>query len=71
LARLSGGVVERADQITDLKGALARIADELRKQYWLGYYPPNEKQITSRRITVKVSRPDAVVRARPGYKTSQ
>jgi VWFA-related protein len=71
LARLSGGVVERADQITDLKGALARIADELRKQYWLGYYPPNEKQITSRRISVKVSRPDAIVRARPGYKTAQ
>ncbi|HKP12327.1 MAG TPA: VWA domain-containing protein [Blastocatellia bacterium] len=71
LARLSGGVVERADEVGDLKGALARIADELRKQYLLGYYPPNEKQITSRRITVKVSRPDAVVRARPGYKTTQ
>jgi VWFA-related protein len=70
LARLSGGVVERADEISDLKGALARIADELRKQYLLGYYPPNEKQITSRRITVKVSRPDAIVRARPGYKTT-
>ena len=71
LARLSGGVVEHADQITDLKGALSRIADELRKQYWLGYYPPNEKQVESRRISVKVSRPDAIVRARPGYKTSQ
>jgi VWFA-related protein len=71
LARLSGGVVERADEIGDLKGALSRIADELRKQYLLGYYPPNEKQITSRRITVKVSRPDAIVRARPGYKTTQ
>jgi len=70
LARLSGGVVERADEISDLKSALARIADELRKQYLLGYYPPNEKQITSRRITVKVSRPDAIVRARPGYKTT-
>ncbi|MFL6213043.1 MAG: VWA domain-containing protein [Blastocatellia bacterium] len=70
LARLSGGVVERADEISDLKGALARIADELRKQYLLGYYPPNEKQITSRRITVKVSRPAAIVRARPGYKTT-
>jgi Ca-activated chloride channel homolog len=71
MARLSGGVVERADQITDLKGALARIADELRKQYWLGYYPPNEKKVESRRITVRVSRPDAIVRARPGYKVSQ
>jgi Ca-activated chloride channel family protein len=71
LARLSGGVVERADQIADLKGALARIADELRKQYLLGYYPPNEKQVTSRRISVRVARPDAIVRARPGYKVSQ
>lgn len=71
LARLSGGVVERADQITDLKGALSRIADELRKQYLLGYYPPNEKQVTSRRISVKVSHPDAIVRARPGYKVNQ
>lgn len=71
LARLSGGVVERADQITDLKGALGRIADELRKQYLLGYYPPNEKTISSRRISVKVARPDAIVRARPGYKAAQ
>jgi VWFA-related protein len=71
LARLSGGLVERADEIGDLKGALSRIADELRKQYLLGYYPPNEKQASSRRITVKVSRPDAIVRARPGYKVSQ
>jgi Ca-activated chloride channel homolog len=71
MARLSGGVVERADEITDLKGALARIADELRKQYLLGYYPPNEKRLESRRITVRVSRPDAIVRARPGYKVSQ
>lgn len=70
LARLSGGVVERADQITDLKGALGRIADELRKQYLLGYYPPNEKTVSSRRISVKVSRPDAIVRARPGYKAT-
>ncbi|MFL6275494.1 MAG: VWA domain-containing protein [Blastocatellia bacterium] len=71
MARLSGGIVERADEIADLKGALARIADELRKQYLLGYYPPHEKKIESRRITVKVTRPDAIVRARPGYKTTQ
>ena len=70
LARLSGGVIERADEIADLKGALARIADELRKQYLLGYYPPHEKKIESRRITVKVTRPDAIVRARPGYKAT-
>ena len=68
LARLSGGVVERADQLTDLKGAFGRIADELRKQYLLGYYPPDEKSDDDRHILVKVSKPGAKVRARPGYK---
>ena len=71
LARLSGGVLERADEITDLRGALGRIADELRRQYLIGYYPPNEKKVESRRISVRVSRPDAIVRSRPGYKFSQ
>jgi VWFA-related protein len=71
LARLSGGVVERADQISDLKAAFARIADELRRQYLLGYYPTSDKKIKDRRITVKVARDDAVVRARPGYKIGQ
>jgi Ca-activated chloride channel homolog len=71
LARLSGGVVERADQISDLKAAFARIADELRRQYLLGYYPTSDKKIKDRRITVKVNRDDAVVRARPGYKIAQ
>lgn len=71
LARLSGGVVERADQISDLKAAFARIADELRRQYLLGYYPTSDKKIKDRRITVKVARDDAVVRARPGYKIAQ
>src|ERR1044072_702397 len=68
MARLSGGVVERADQLTELKAAFVRIADELRRQYLLGYYPPNNKDDKERRISVKVSRPGAVVRARPGYR---
>ena len=71
LARLSGGVIERADEITDLKAAFGRIADELRRQYLLGYYPTSDKKEKDRRITVKVSRTDAVVRARPGYKAAQ
>ena len=71
LARLSGGVVERADQLTDLKAAFGRIADELRKQYLLGYYPPDDKSDEDRRILVKVSRPGAKVRARPGYRPTE
>ncbi len=71
LARLSGGVVERADELTDLQAAFARIADELRKQYLLGYYPPDDKSDEDRRIQVRVSRPGAKVRARPGYKPAE
>jgi Ca-activated chloride channel homolog len=71
LARLSGGVVERADRLTDLQAAFGRIADELRKQYLIGYYPKDEKSESDRRIRVQVTRPDAKVRARPGYKVTQ
>ena len=71
MARLSGGVVERADQLTDLKAAFGRITEELRRQYVLGYYPPDKKNEKERRISVTVSRPGAVVRARPGYRVAQ
>ncbi len=71
LARLSGGVVERADRLTDLQAAFGRIADELRKQYLIGYYPKDEKSASDRRIRVQVTRQDTKVRARPGYKVSQ
>ncbi len=71
MARLSGGVIERADRLTDLKAAFGRITDELRRQYLLGYYPPDKKNDKDRRISVTVSRPGAVVRARPGYRVAQ
>jgi VWFA-related protein len=70
LAQTSGGVVERADSITDLDAAFGRIAEELRRQYLLGYYPDKRSEKT-RRINVRVSRYGAVVRARPGYKMAQ
>jgi len=69
---MSGGVVERADSIQDLKGALTRIANELRRQYLLGYYPTNrEKDARDRKISVEVSRPALKVRARPAYRAVQ
>ena len=67
LADESGGIVERADRLGDLTSAFARIAEELRHQYVLGYYPPDDKP-RNRRITVRVSRPGLKVRSRPGYR---
>jgi Ca-activated chloride channel family protein len=72
LADMSGGIVERADRLGDLKAALGRIAEELRHQYILSYYPTNkQKDERARKITVRVSRPDLTVRARPAYRVAQ
>ncbi|HSE38312.1 MAG TPA: VWA domain-containing protein [Blastocatellia bacterium] len=72
LADMSGGVLERADKLGDLRPALGRIAEELRHQYLLGYYPTNrQKDDKSRKITVRVIRQGVTVRARPAYRLAQ
>jgi VWFA-related protein len=69
IAERSGGQVYRADTVANLPQAFAAIADELRTQYLLGYYPSNPNQDGSyRKIQVKTSRRDIAVRARPGYR---
>jgi VWFA-related protein len=68
LADRTGGRVEKADTLYDLEGAFGRIAQELRQQYSIGYYPPDiEKTGTPRKIKVKVTRPNLVVKARDTY----
>ncbi len=72
LADMSGGIVERADKLGDLRAALGRIAEELRHQYLLGYYPTNRhKDDKARKITVRVTREGVLVRARPAYRLAQ
>jgi VWFA-related protein len=69
LANRSGGQVYRADTVSALPQAFAAIADELRTQYLLGYYPTNRTHDGAyRKIQVKTSRKDIAVRARPGYR---
>jgi len=68
LADRTGGRVEKADTLYDLEGAFGRIAQELRQQYSIGYYPPDiERTGTQRKIKVKVTRPNLVVKARETY----
>jgi len=72
LAESSGGVLEYADSLGDLKGAFQRIANELRQQYLLGYYPSNmRKTRNARRIIVEIPRGGFKVRARPAYTITQ
>ena len=48
--------------------AFQSVAEELRRQYSLGYYPKNRPQPGERRnIRVRVTRPDLVVRTRDSY----
>lgn len=72
LTQSSGGIIERADELVDLKGAFRRLADELRQQYLLGYYPTNrEKADKDRKLEVSVTRPGVRVRSRPVYRSNQ
>ena len=69
LADRSGGRVYLGDSLSNVARAFAAIAEELRYQYRLSYYPTNSNQDgTMRQIKVRVQKPDLVVRARTGYK---
>jgi Ca-activated chloride channel family protein len=68
LARLSGARLYRADTTRDIEGAFSLVAEELRRQYSLGYYPKQQGQPGQRRrIKVRVMRPDLAVQARDSY----
>jgi Mg-chelatase subunit ChlD len=68
LALKSGGKLHRADSIMSLPDVFAKIAAELRTQYALGYYSTNAKHDGNyRKIQVKTTRKNTVIRARPGY----
>ena len=66
LAAKTGARVYNADQ--DLTNAFALVAEELRRQYSLGYYPKPIGQPGERHhIRVRATRWDVVVRARESY----
>lgn len=68
LADKSGGRPFYAASKSHLATVFARIAQELREQYSLGYYPKNrDGSATQRSIKLKVDAPDIVVRARRTY----
>jgi Mg-chelatase subunit ChlD len=67
LAKVSGARLYDSEQ-TNLNVAFQSVAEELRRQYSLGYYPKNRPQQGERRnIRVRVDRPELVVRTRDSY----
>jgi VWFA-related protein len=68
LATKTGGRLYEANDRTQLSSAFAKIAEELRHQYSLGYYPQTTLQSGERRdIKVRVDRSELAVRARDSY----
>ncbi|HKG59128.1 MAG TPA: VWA domain-containing protein [Pyrinomonadaceae bacterium] len=68
LATKTGGRLYAANERPQLSEAFSKIAEELRHQYSLGYYPQSTLQSGERReIRVRVDRPELAVRARDSY----
>lgn len=72
LALKTDGLAYRVESITDLERTFGQVADELRRQYSLGYYPKKPLEAGQRRqIKVKVRIPNLVVRARESYSVNK
>jgi VWFA-related protein len=69
LAEKTGGRHYLIEDISDLGKTFGAIADELGRQYSLGYYPKIEakEKREVRQIKVKLKQPNLVVRARESY----
>jgi VWFA-related protein len=68
LASYSGGRMFEADTVQNIEAAFAGVAEELRRQYSIGYYPDDTGKPGDRRqIKIKVARPNTVVRSKTTY----
>lgn len=69
LADVTGGRFFR-EKKSDLRNAFLQIADEMKRQYLVGFYPAEESQGGStHKVKVQVNRPDVSVRAKSAYRT--
>jgi VWFA-related protein len=68
LADTSGGQYFRGDTLSDVSSAFAEVAETLRRQYSLGYYPrPVGAAGQVRQVKVRVNQPNLVVKTRDSY----
>jgi len=68
LADKTGGRYFKAGDVNAIRQSFAGVAEELRRQYMVGYYPKEPSQpAQERKIKVKVNRKGVAVRARRSY----
>ena len=70
LADKTGGRFFKAGDINLIKRSFAGVAEELRRQYRIGYYAKERKGL-QRKIVVKVNRKNVAIRARGSYADSR
>lgn len=70
LADPTGGSVIVASTMREVEAAAQRVADELRQQYTLGFYPQNSGDKSYHRLRVTTRHPDHRVRTRAGYQSA-
>ena len=66
LAAVSGGGYFELSDTADLKGLFTRVADELHRQYWLGF-EPQKRDGKLHSIQIRVKHPGMIARARQSY----
>ncbi len=70
LTSRTGGRIFEAETFENTRSAFARIAEEMRNLYMVGYYPPTNRQDNKyHKIKLEVARKGVQVRARTGYRT--
>lgn len=68
IAERTGARTYQADSTQNLSSAFGNVAEELRRQYSLGYYPKTPAQAGQRRqVKVRVNQPNLAVRTRSTY----
>jgi Ca-activated chloride channel family protein len=68
MSEASGGRRYQADSLQNMSLAFANVAEELRRQYSIGYYPKRPPQAGQRRhIRVRAKEPNLAVKARDSY----
>lgn len=68
LSDRTGARLYQADTTDNLGTAFASVAEELRRQYSIGYYPKSQAQAGQRRsIKVRTTQPNLAVRTRDSY----
>ena len=68
MADRTGARIYQADSTQNLALAFSKVAEELRRQYSIGYYPKNPAQAGERRLVrVRVNQPNLAVKTRDSY----